>query len=54
MTKDNLKSYIRNVPDFPKVGVNFLDITTAVLNFLPYKKLLKNYAISYLVEYDSA
>jgi adenine phosphoribosyltransferase len=28
VTVDDLKSYIREVPDFPKPGINFFDITT--------------------------
>lgn len=26
----NLKDYIRNIPDFPKPGIIFRDITTAL------------------------
>lgn len=29
---DNLKKLIREVPDFPKPGINFYDITTLLLN----------------------
>ncbi len=29
---DNLKKYIRSVPDFPKKGINFYDITTLLEN----------------------
>ena len=28
MNMDQLKDKIRNVPDFPKAGINFFDITT--------------------------
>ena len=28
----NLKHYLREVPDFPKAGINFIDITTLVKN----------------------
>jgi len=29
---ERLKKYIRSVPDFPKPGINFYDITTLILN----------------------
>lgn len=29
---DDLKKYIRSVPDFPKPGINFYDITTLIQN----------------------
>lgn len=32
MTKEEFKSLIRNVPDFPKKGIQFKDITTALKN----------------------
>lgn len=32
MTKEQFKSLIRNVPDFPKKGIQFKDITTALRN----------------------
>lgn len=32
MTKEQFKSLIRNVPDFPKKGIQFKDITTALKN----------------------
>ena len=32
MTKEHFKSLIRNVPDFPKKGIQFKDITTALKN----------------------
>lgn len=45
MKKLNLKSYIRNIPDFPKPGILFRDITT----LLKDKKAFKQ-AIDALVE----
>ncbi len=32
MTTEQVKSMIRNVPDFPQPGIQFKDITTALLN----------------------
>ena len=32
MTKEQFKSLIRNVPDFPKKGINFRDVTTLFKN----------------------
>lgn len=36
----NLKDYIRNIPDFPKPGIIFRDITTALKSLKPSDKLL--------------
>ena len=33
MIKNTLDSIIRNVPDFPKKGINFKDITPLLLNY---------------------
>ncbi len=32
MTKEEFKKLIRNIPDFPKAGIQFKDITTALKN----------------------
>ena len=37
---DDLKKYIRNVPDFPKPGVLFYDITTLLQDSKGFKKAL--------------
>ena len=37
---DNLKKYIRNVPDFPKPGVLFYDITTLLQDSAGFKQAL--------------
>ena len=37
MRKMNLKDYIRNIPDFPKPGILFRDITTLLKNKLAFK-----------------
>ena len=37
---ENLKSYIRSVPDFPKKGINFYDITTLMINKVGFKSVL--------------
>jgi adenine phosphoribosyltransferase len=45
---DDLKNYIRNIPDFPKKGILFRDITTLIGNKEKFKevidKLEKRYA----------
>jgi len=38
---EELKKYIRSVPDFPKAGVNFYDITTLLQNPTGFQKALK-------------
>lgn len=45
----NLKKYIRSVPDFPKPGINFYDITTLVNDPVGFRQVLdamEKYAIS--------
>ncbi len=37
---DDLKKYIRTVPDFPKPGINFYDITTLLQNPEGFQKAL--------------
>lgn len=37
---DDLKKYIRSVPDFPKPGINFYDITTLLVNPEGFKTAL--------------
>ena len=37
---DELKQYIRSVPDFPKPGINFYDITTLIQNPAGFEKAL--------------
>ncbi len=47
MTHNHLKQYIREVPDFPKPGVNFYDITTLIQHPIGFKEsvdLLTQYA----------
>jgi adenine phosphoribosyltransferase len=34
---DDLKSFVREVPDFPKPGINFYDITTLMKNPLAFR-----------------
>ncbi|NOY89011.1 MAG: adenine phosphoribosyltransferase [FCB group bacterium] len=38
---EELKKYIRSVPDFPQAGVNFYDITTLLQNPVGFQKALK-------------
>lgn len=42
MTSEEILSYIRNVPDFPKEGILFKDITTALKNPKVYKAIIDN------------
>lgn len=37
---EDLKQYIRSVPDFPKAGINFYDITTLLQNPVGFKLTL--------------
>lgn len=37
---DDLKNYVRSVPDFPKPGINFYDITTLLMDPVGFKKAL--------------
>ncbi|UCG62627.1 MAG: adenine phosphoribosyltransferase [Candidatus Zixiibacteriota bacterium] len=37
---EELKKYIRSVPDFPKPGINFYDITTLLIDPAGFKKAL--------------
>lgn len=37
---DQLKALIREVPDFPKPGINFYDITTLLKNEAGYRKVI--------------
>ena len=42
MTADEILSYIRNVPDFPKEGILFKDITTALKNPEVFQAIIDN------------
>src|ERR1700722_505675 len=44
---DQLKALIREVPDFPKPGVNFYDITTLLKNPLGFKGVIASLAAPY-------
>ena len=44
---DQLKALIREVPDFPKPGVNFYDITTLLKNPLGFKGVIDSLAAHY-------
>lgn len=41
---DDLKSYIREVPDFPKPGINFFDITTLLKDPLALRMTVDRFA----------
>jgi adenine phosphoribosyltransferase len=56
----NLKKYIRSIPDFPKKGILFKDITTLLKDKKAFKraidglaKILKNKKIDYIVAAES-
>jgi len=40
ISMDTLKKYIRSVPDFPKTGINFYDITTLMMDPKGFKLAL--------------
>ncbi|MEK6732295.1 MAG: adenine phosphoribosyltransferase, partial [Candidatus Omnitrophota bacterium] len=44
---NNLKKYIRSVPDFPKKGILFRDITTLIGNSKQFKKVIDGLAERY-------
>lgn len=57
---DSLKKYIRNIPDFPKQGILFRDITTLLKNKAAFKKAIDSLAravkvkkIDYVVAVES-
>jgi adenine phosphoribosyltransferase len=43
----SLKDYIRNIPDFPKQGILFRDITTLLKNKLAFKLAVESLAAKY-------
>jgi len=47
MKRLNLKDYIRNIPDFPKPGILFRDITTLLKDKLAFKKAVDALAKKY-------
>src|SRR5690606_3371709 len=47
-TMDHLKSKIRNVPDFPKPGILFYDITTLLSDARGFKETVDALAAPYL------
>jgi len=60
MEKLDLKKYIRNIPDFPKKGILFRDITTLLKQKKVFKKAIdllvknfKNKKIDYVVAVES-
>jgi adenine phosphoribosyltransferase len=44
---DDLKQYIRNIPDFPKPGILFRDITTLLTNPSAFRKAIDQLAATY-------
>lgn len=60
MTNNEILSHIRNIPDFPRQGIQFKDITTALKNKEVYKaiidnlyELIKDMDIDYVVAIES-
>jgi len=47
MTMDDLKSKIRHVPDFPKAGILFYDITTLLMDPLGFRAAIDAMAIPF-------
>src|SRR5437763_12923561 len=47
MTMDELKSRIRNVPDFPKAGILFYDITTLLQDPVGFRAAVDSLAIPF-------
>ena len=37
---ENLKKYVRNIPDFPKKGILFRDITTLIGDIKKFKEVI--------------
>ena len=44
---DDLKALIREVPDFPKPGINFFDITTLLKDGPAFKRVIDNLGAHY-------
>ena len=44
MTQEDLKNIIRNVPDFPKKGIVFRDITTLIADKDAFKFVVDKFA----------
>ena len=42
MTNEEILSHIRTIPDFPKKGIMFKDITTALKDKATYKAIIDN------------
>lgn len=47
MSVETIKNSIRNIPDFPKIGIQFKDITTALQNAEVLRMMLDNLAAHY-------
>lgn len=43
MTSEEILTYIRNVPDFPKKGILFKDITTALKNPAVFQEIINSF-----------
>ncbi len=47
VTQDELKCYIRNIPDFPKPGILFRDITPLLQSGVMFRKAISQFADRY-------
>ena len=47
MKKINLKNHIRNIPDFPKPGILFRDITTLLKNKKAFKQAVDELTVKF-------
>ena len=43
----NLKDFIRSIPDYPKKGILFRDITTLIKNEKAFSETINQIAVSY-------
>ena len=46
MNRDKIKNAIRNIPDFPKPGIQFKDITTLLLDHGAFSNLSTSFVTS--------
>lgn len=48
MTDNDLKRYIRSIPDFPKPGIMFRDITTLLAEPMAFREVTDRFATHFL------
>ena len=47
MNIDRIKNSIRNIPDFPKPGIQFKDITTLLQDKNAFKDVIESFHIAF-------